>query len=71
MLAGRPSPIRTATAAVLVGVLERLYFLFARPARAGVRTEQSAAWAFAVVALLLFAPAAVLNPWIVDWCCSR
>ena len=58
-----PSSTGTALAAVLVVVLEVVYFVIARPSQAGIRADGPRSWAFAAVALVLFTAAAVLSPW--------
>lgn len=57
------SSTSTAVSAVLVVVLQILYWLVARPSLAGIRADGTRAWVFAAAALLLFSAAAVLNPW--------
>ncbi len=57
------SPTGTAVSAVLVGVLEVVYFVMARPGQAGIRADGPRAWAFAATALVLFTTAATLSPW--------
>ena len=53
----------TATSAVLVVVLQALYWLLAQPRRAGIRANSRLAWIFAALSLLLFTASAMLNPW--------
>ena len=53
----------TATSAVLVVVLQALYWLLAQPRRAGIRANSRLAWIFAALSLLLFTASALLNPW--------
>ena len=57
------SATSTAISAVLVVVLEALYWLLARPQLAGIRADTPRAWVFAGLALLLFTASAILNPW--------
>ena len=57
------STTSTAISAVLVVVLEALYWLLARPRLAGIRANTTRAWIFAGLALVLFTVAAMFNPW--------
>jgi signal transduction histidine kinase len=50
-------------AIALVIVTQVVYAVVARPSLAGIRSDTTRAWTFAVVAVVLFAPAVYLNQW--------
>ncbi|MFT4164362.1 MAG: sensor histidine kinase [Microlunatus sp.] len=57
------STISTVISAVLVAVLQGLFWLLARPEQAGIRADTTRAWVFAGLAVVGFTACAILNPW--------
>lgn len=60
-----PSPTMAgaAVSAALVVVLQIVYWMLARPSRAGIRDNSWRAWTYLAVSVVLFTVAVVLNPW--------